>query len=274
MPQVHATAIVGKQVELADDVMVGPHCVLEGRITVGPGTKLVHHVSLQGPLTIGRGNILYPNVCLGFAPQDRKFDRDHDGAGLVIGDENILREGFTAHRGTKDRPTTIGSRNYLMCNTHVGHDTHLGDGVTMANGALLGGHVEVQDAVNLGGMSGIHQFCRVGRLSMASACTFITQDLPPFCVVYATKTVGSLNVVGLRRAGLGRHLGPLKIAFDLIFRSRLTRATAVERILAEVGDDPLCVELAEFVRSSKRGITGYGGRRGDVAEPDAVDALG
>jgi UDP-N-acetylglucosamine acyltransferase len=274
MPQIHSTAIVGDDVELADDVEIGPHCILEGPITLGPGTRLLQRVSLHGPLTLGRGNVLYPNVCLGFAPQHRKFDPRQAGAGLVIGDENIFREGATAHRATGERPTRIGHRNYLMANCHIGHDAVVGDRVMMANGALLGGHVEVGHDAILGGNSAVHQFCRVGRLGMLSGADAISQDLPPFCIAYATKLIGSLNIVGLRRAGLGHHLRPLKRAFDLLFRSRLSRSSAVERILDELAGDPLCVEMAQFVRASQRGITAYGGTRGPAAEPDTMDGQG
>lgn len=274
MAQVHSTAIVGDEVELSEDVVIGPHCILEGRVTLGPGTRLLHHVALHGPLVMGRRNVIYPNACLGYPPQDLKFDHDRDGAGLVIGDENYFREGFTAHRATKDEPTTIGSRNYFMVNTHVGHDARVGDGVTIANNTPLGGHAEVQDGAMLAGNSGVHQFGRVGRLAMVGAGAILIQDLPPFCIMHETRGVGSLNIVGLRRAGYGKHIGPLKRAFDLIFRSRLARPTAVERILAELGDDPLCVEMAGFLRDSKRGITGYGGTRGDLEQSVIIDAAG
>lgn len=271
MNQVHPSAIVGEDVKLAEGVKVGPWCVLEGRISLGEATELLHGVTLRGPLTVGRGNVFYPNACIGYAPQDRKFDPHIDGAGVVIGDENTFREGVTVHRATKENPTKVGHRNYLMVNAHVGHDTVVGDDVTMANGALLGGHVEVGDRAILGGNAAVHQFCRVGRFAMLSGAECVTQDLPSFCVAHKSKEVGSLNIIGLRRSGLGGHLKYLKRAFDLLYRSRLAMPTAVGRILAELGDDVLCVELAEFVRGSKRGLTPYGGRRGDVTESPAVE---
>lgn len=257
MPQIHPTALVDSRARLADDVQVGPWCVIEGDVTIGPGTRLLHRVSLKGPLTIGARNMVYPNACIGFEPQDRKFDPAADGAGTVIGDDNILREGVTVHRATRDRPTTIGHRNYLMANSHVGHDDLLHNDITMANGTLLAGHVEVFDRVVLGGNAAVHQFTRVGRLAMISGVESITQDLPPFCVVYEARRIGSLNIVGLRRAGHRDSIPPLKRAFEVLMRSRLANATAVERIRTELGDDPLCRELADFVATAKRGITGY-----------------
>lgn len=250
---------------------IGPRCIVQGNVRLGAGTKLLHGVTLHGPLVIGKRNKIYPNVCIGYAPQDRKFDPMMEGSGVVIGDENIIREGATIHRATKERPTTVGSRDYLMVNCHVGHDCVVGDDVTMANGSMLAGHVTVGDATIFGGNAAVHQFCRVGRLSMLSGVTAVSQDVPPFCVVYAMKQVGSLNVIGLRRAGLGKHLRALKRAFDLLFRSQLPRPAAVEKIAGELGDDPLCVEFGEFVRGSKRGICGYGGR-GEAEETDTMDA--
>lgn len=265
MPQVHPTAILDGPIELAEDVCVGPYCCLQGRIRIGAGTRLLHHVYLQGPLTLGERNTVYPNASLGYAPQDRKFSPSDEGAGTVIGHENVFREGSSVHRATKDIPTTIGDRNYFMVNTHAAHDNRVGNDCTLANGALLAGHVTVGDGVIFGGNCGIHQFTRIGRMVMIGGAAAVTHDVPPFCVVYSSKQVGSLNIIGLRRGGLGGHIPPLKKAFELLYRSRLGRATAVKRILSELSIDPLCVEFAEFVRDTKRGILAYGGNMDEVS---------
>lgn len=269
MAEVHPTAIVDDAAELADGVVVGPWCSIRGAVTIGPGTRLLERVSIRGPVSIGADNTLYPNVNIGFAPQDRKFDADEDGAGVVIGDRNRLREGVTIHRATGDTPTAVGDDNYLMVNSHLGHDTVIGSWVTMGNGTLLAGHVEIADRVIFGGNATVHQFCRVGRMAMFSGLQGVTQDVPPFCVVYNSREIGSLNMVGLRRAGLREHVKPLRRAFDLLFRTRLPRGVAIERIRQELGDDPLCVEFADFAAVSQRGICPYGGSRGDDVEPDA-----
>jgi len=112
---------------------------VEGPVTLGAGCELLHRVTVSGPVSAGRGNVFYPNVCVGYAPQDRKFDPGETGPGVVIGDENVLREGVTVHRATRPEATTIGDRNYLMANSHVAHDVRLGDDCMLANGALLGG---------------------------------------------------------------------------------------------------------------------------------------
>jgi UDP-N-acetylglucosamine acyltransferase len=249
--------LVDSSVVLADDVLVGPGCVLRGDIRIGCGCVLEANVHLRGPLTMGEGNRLYPFVCLGFPPQDLKYDPDMPGAGTVIGDRNIFREGCTVHRATKDQPTRIGSDNYLMTNSHVGHDCVVGNRCTLVSGSLLGGHAEVADGVILGGGSAVHQFCRIGRLAMISGAVAVSQDLPPFCVAHYLRRVGSLNLVGLRRAGLREHIKPLQRAFDLFFRQRHTNIESLATIEQEVGDDPLVREFVTFIRASKRGITAY-----------------
>ena len=250
--------MVDDRAVLADDVVVGPGCVIEGAVTLGAGCRLIGHVFLQGPMTLGERNIMYPNVCLGYAPQDVKIDpATFVGAGTVIGDRNFFREGVTIHRATGKRPTTVGNDNYFMCNSHLGHDVILGNNCQLANGSLIAGHVEVQDNVILGGNSGVHQFCRVGRLSMISGIEAITKDLPPFCVSYNSHTVGSLNLVGLRRGDLRPHIDDLRRAFDIMYRSGLANDSAVARIRGELGHDTLCMEFADFIASTKRGICPY-----------------
>lgn len=257
MPEVHPTAIIDDRAELADDVVVGPQCVIEGRVRLGPGCRLLHRVSLRGPMEIGETNVFYPNACIGFPPQDLKFDPQIEGPGVKIGNANVFREGATIHRATGDRPTTLGSHNYFMANSHAGHDTVVGDHVMLANGVLLAGHVEVADGAILGGNCAIHQFSRIGRLAMISGLVAIVLDVPPFCTAYNMRSVESLNMVGLRRAGYRRHIPNLKRAFDLLFREERTRPTAVAKIEAELSDDPLCREFVEFVKTTRRGITAY-----------------
>ena len=258
MAKVHQSSIVEGPVQLADDVEVGPGCVIRGKVVVGTGTRLLGHVYLLGPLTIGRKNIFYPNSCIGFGPQHRQFDVAVEGMGTRIGDDNIFREGATVHRAFGDRPTVVGNQNYLMCNSHLGHDVVLGCNCTLANGVLLAGHVTVEDNVTLGGNAVVHQYCRLGRLSMMSGGIGIVQDLPPFCTVYEMRRVGSLNIVGLRRAGYRRHVAPLQEAFRILYQERHTRPRAMEIIMERVGEDPLCAELIHFVKGTRRGITGPG----------------
>ncbi len=258
VPEIHPSSIIDPQASLADDVIIGPGCIIDGPATLGPGTRLLGHVFLSGKVVIGANNLIYPNTSLGFAPQYRKFDHHQPTAGVSIGDDNVIREGVTIHRTTGDEhPTRIGDRNYLMCNAHLGHDVVLGHDNTLANGVLLGGHIHLDNNVTIGGNAAIHQFCRIGRMAMISGLVGIAQDVPPFCVCHGFRTIGSLNVVGLRRAGLRQHIDPLKQAFDIFFCRGHSNGVALDRIEKEVGDDSLCVEFATFIRQTKRGITPY-----------------
>ena len=257
MARIHPTAIIEDEVELAADVEIGPGCVLHGPIRIGAGTRLIAQVFLQGPLTLGARNRLYPGACLGYAGQDFKFDPATAGAGVLIGDDNVFREAVTVHRATGEQPTTIGDNNYLMVNAHVGHDSRLGNRVTLVNNSLVAGHVQVHDQAMLSGSAVVHQFCRVGRLALISGNEGVSMDMPPFCICYTTRRVGGLNLVGLRRAGLREHIRPLKRAFDILYRQQHGRLEAARLIQGQLGDDPLCAQLAQFVRESRRGVTGY-----------------
>lgn len=262
--KIHPTAVVGDAVELADDVVVGPYCVLTGKISIAAGTVLLHQVYARGPLTVGRNNRVYPNVTLGYDPQDWSFDPNVDGAGTVIGDNNIFRENVTIHRATRQTPTTIGNRNMFMACAHVAHDCQVGSYVTLANGALLAGHVTVGDGVFVGGNAGVHQYCRIGRLAMISGLHGATQDVPPFCNVLENRTITGLNRVGLRRAGLRHAIRPLEQAYNILLQSRLNNANGIQRVREEFADVPECIEFADFIATSKRGICRHYNRK-DVA---------
>ncbi|MFN3166903.1 MAG: acyl-ACP--UDP-N-acetylglucosamine O-acyltransferase [Phycisphaeraceae bacterium] len=258
MPQTHPTASIDDQAQLADDVVVGPQCVIEGPVTIGPGTRLVAQAYLKGPLTIGANNTIYPFVTIGLEPQDWKADPDKPGRGTVIGDGNMIREGVSIHRASRDEhPTTIGNKNYLMAYSHVAHDCVVGNDCMFANSALLGGHCEVGDRVILGGNCGVQQFCRIGRLAMLGGCEGITADLPPFCMIHHTKQVSALNLIGLRRAGLRTHIPALREAFNLYYRRGIPGTKALAMIDEQI-DDPLVSEFVAFIRASERGVTGYG----------------
>ena len=253
MPTVHPTALVADTVRLADDVIIGPYCLIEGDVALGQGTRLLSHVTIKGPANIGQNNTLYPFVCLGYEPQDVKFHPDNPGPGLVIGNENTFRESFTMHRGTQ-KPTAVGSNCHLMANTHLAHDVQMGDRVTLANGALLAGHVIVGDDAFIGGNAAVHQHCQVGRLTMVGGLTPAHKDIPPFCTATHESHIISLNLIGLRRHGLREHVEPLQKAFEILFHQQHTNPVAADMITEQLGEDPLCQQFVQAIRDSRRGF--------------------
>ncbi len=260
MAQIHASSLVDKQAKLADDVIIGPGCVIDGPVVIGAGTRLIAQVHLSGSMVLGQRNVVYPFAVLGGEPQDRKYRpeaMDPLQPGLVVGDDNIFREGVTIHRSTGVQPTRIGNANMFMAASHVAHDCVIGNHVTFVNSAMVGGHVQVYDMVTLGGNSAVQQHCRVGRLAFLSGAIGVVRDIPPFCMVIDMRRVSCLNLVGLRRAGYRNHIENLKQAFDILFRQRHTNHHAVEHLMQQVGNDPLCVELTEFIRTATRGICGW-----------------
>ncbi|TVQ50310.1 MAG: acyl-ACP--UDP-N-acetylglucosamine O-acyltransferase [Phycisphaerales bacterium] len=258
MPEVHPTAIIRGEVNLADDVTVGPGCVLDGEtgpISIGSKTVLMGNVWLSGPLKMGESNRAYPFVCLGFAPQDLKWDPAEPGAGLVIGDGNTFREHVTIHRATsKEKPSRIGNENYWMANSHAGHDATVGHHCILANGTLLAGHAEIADRVIFGGNSTVHQFVRIGRGAMLSGLAGTSQDVPPFFMLTSINVVGSLNLVGLKRSGVERDvIDDVRWVYSTLYRNGRTIKNATE-LLRERADRPMVKEYIDFIEASQRGI--------------------
>ncbi len=251
MKRIDPSAVIGPEVELADDVEIGVACRLEGRITIGPGTVLMGYNFLRGPLTIGAGNRIYPFTCIGFEPQDYKFDPSRAGAGTVIGDGNIFREHVTIHRATSETiPTRIGNNNMLMVGSHAGHDAQVGNRCIFANNALVGGHAVIYDGVNLGGCSGVAQKVAVGRLAFVSGTVGITRHVPPFMITRSLRTVGGINIVGLRRSGMSRdEIDQVKWIFRTLFLSRNTRPFMVEALKERAAESTVVAETLAFLQA-------------------------
>ncbi|MCC6429015.1 MAG: acyl-ACP--UDP-N-acetylglucosamine O-acyltransferase [Phycisphaerales bacterium] len=262
-PKIHPTASVSPEAILADDVEIGPRCTILGPVKLGTGVRLIGDVYIQGPTEVGEGTTVYPYTTLGFPGQDWKFKPGDPTPGVKVGKGCILREHVTVHAATKpDRPTTIGDRCMLMVNTHLGHDCRIGNDVVMVNNSGLAGHAEMGDNVTLSGMVAIHQFVRVGRFVFMAAGVGVSMDVPPFCVVVERQRLEGINRVGLRRAGMPReHITAIDEAFRKVFRpGNLGRPEMVE-MLSELGRDcPPVMEMADFVRGTKRGIVPGSGR--------------
>jgi UDP-N-acetylglucosamine acyltransferase len=267
---IHPSAVVSAESELAEGVEIGPCCVLTGKVRLGEGVKLVASVHLAGPLEIGAGTTLYPGACIGFPPQDYKFKLGDPTAGVRIGRDCILREHVTVHAATRqDVPTTIGDRVFMMASSHAGHDARVGNGVVLVNGVLLAGHTTVFDSAILSGCCGVHQFARVGRMAFVSGLVGVPADIPPFCVTGARGVLSSVNLVGMRRAGFPReHVTAVRNVFWRVLCQRLPRHEMIAALEERGRDCPPVMEMAEFMKGSKRPIAR--GRRvapvGEVAE--------
>jgi len=255
MPEIHRTALLEGDVELGDEVVIGPHCVLTGPITLGAGCRLIGNVYLHGPLEMGRENVVYPFACLGFAPQHVKYDPDSSGEGLEIGDENTFREQVTIHRAFQEEgPTRIGNRNYFMATSHAGHDCRIGDGCTVVNGALLAGHVTVGDGVIVGGGTAVHQFVRLGRGAMLSGAMATGLDIPPWFMLTGTNICGSVNLVGLRRSGMSREeIEDVRWAYRTLYREGRSMKAALED-LKQRAERPIVAAYIAFIETTQRGI--------------------
>lgn len=255
MAEIHPSASVDGDVELADDVVVGPHCVLTGPVRLGAGCRLIGHVYLNGPIQLGERNLVYPFTTLGFAPQDFKWDPKRPGAGVSIGNDNVFRESVTIHRATSDdTPTRIGDRTYWMVNSHAGHDCRVGSGSVFANGALLAGEVEIGEGVIAGGNVAIHQQCRVGRGALLSGTVGLNKDLPPFFMLTGGNVAGSINVVGMRRLGMpGEQIDDVKWVYKTLYRRGLSLARAKDA-LHERSERPIVAEYLAFLDGSKKGL--------------------
>ncbi len=263
MAKVHQTAIVDDQVELGAGVEIGPYCVVRGAVKLGDGVRLLSNVSMQGPVEVGSNTIFYPGAAVGFEPQDYKFKPGMATAGVVIGENSILREHASVHAASNnEKPTRVGSRTMMMVGSHAGHDVTVGDDVVMVNGSMLGGHSVVQDRVTLSGSVMVHQFCRVGRQAMCGGGSVLTGDMPPYCMSAGRNMVVGLNMVGMRRSGMEKNeIEAVRDAYKKVLRHNPPLGEMRE-MLDELAAHSVAVkQIADFIRDAKRPIVPVGGRR-------------
>ena len=215
---IHPTACIAPDVVLGDDVTVGPFAVIESGAEMGANCLVGAHAVIHGHVKMGAGNILHPHAVLGGLPQDTSFKAETD-SWLIIGDNNVFREGFTAHRSSKENgETRIDSGCFFMNNSHVAHDCKIGSNTIFANNVAIGGHVEVGNNVFIGGAVVAHQFCRIGSFAIVQGTTGLNMDVIPFMLIGGRPARHyKLNSVGLRRAGItGERYNVLSAAFRLL----------------------------------------------------------
>ena len=251
--QIHPTAVIDPRAELGSDIEIGPYAVIDGDVRLGNGCRLGPHVYLTGKTRIGEANTFHAGCVIGDWPQDISYR----GAPTetLIGDRNLFREHVTIHRSTaEDEPTTIGSDNFLMASSHIGHNARLGNRNILANCTLIGGHVIVEDQVTFGGNAAVHQFVRVGRLAMLRGHSGLSKDLPPFTILRDINKLSGLNAIGLRRAqfSLEDRL-ELKRLYHHIFRGGGNIGAAIKSARPRF-TSPHAVEVLDFILNSRRGV--------------------
>jgi len=255
MADVHRTAIVEEGAELGVNVEIGPYSVIGPHVEVGEGSHVMSHVVLEGWTTIGRECTVFPFAAVGTQTQDLKYK----GAKtfVKIGDGTTLREYVTVNSGTNEGETTsVGSHCHIMAYCHVAHGCHVGDAAIMVNYSALAGHVVVEPQAVLGGLTGVHQFVKIGRLCMVGGFTRVTQDCPPFMLVEGNPAkVRGVNTIGLKRANVHSDAQRLlKEACRILCRRKLSTRQALDVIRRDLETCPEVEALAAFVESSKRGI--------------------
>ena len=228
--KIHPTAIVDPAARIADDAEVGPFSVIGPQVVIGNKTIVQSHVVIEGEVQIGHGNFIGHGAVIGVAPQDVSFSPERKTK-VEIGNDNIIREYCTIHRGTAEGSSTkIGDKNFLMAGAHLGHNCEIGNSVIIANNCLLGGHVRIGDGAFLGGACVFHQHMCIGRLALTQGASGFSKDIPPFVIAAEINYVFGLNMVGLRRAGLGaQDRDEIKAAFKLLYTSGLNTSQALKK---------------------------------------------
>jgi UDP-N-acetylglucosamine acyltransferase len=252
---IHPSAIVSLKAKLDPSVSVGPFSIIGDNVIIGADTKIGAHCVIEGNTTIGKGCEFFTGAVVGSQPQDLKFKNEK--VFLVIGDNNIIREYCTLNPGTKEGAKTIvGSNNLLMAYSHVAHDCNVGNGCVLANNSTLAGHVTIEDKAVIGGIVAIHQFVRIGMLSIIGGCSKVVQDIPPFstCDGHPARVYG-LNLVGLRRKGISNaSIKQLDQAYKIIFNSGLLIKNALIKVEQELEKSEEINYLVNFAKNSERGL--------------------
>lgn len=254
---IHPTAIIAEGAVVPASCTVGPYSTIGPNVVLGEECDLVSHVVLDGHLKTGSRNRFFPFACVGVAPQDLKYKGEPTG--VILGDDNVIRECVTISRGTAGGggTTRVGSGCLIMAYTHIGHDSVIGSGCILANSATLAGHVIVEDYATVGALNQVHQFCRIGKYAYTGGGTTVTQDVLPYSLTSAKRETHAygLNKVGLERRGFeGERLRALQRAYRLLLTSKLNTSQAV----AKLKEDGIVTEdvayLVQFIEGSERGV--------------------
>ena len=253
---IHPTALIDAAATIDPSVTIGPYAVIEKGVSIGADTEIGAHTVISGCTTIGQRNRIHSFASIGAPPQDLKYQGEETR--LVIGDDNLIREYVSIHRGTVTGRgvTTVGNGNMFMAYAHIAHDCMVGNHVILANGGTLGGHVQIGDHANLGGLVAIHQFSRVGAYSYIGGMSGISKDVPPFVLASGVRDqlrITGINKIGLKRGGYAAEdINTLAHAFVTIFRSELLLKEALDKVESQYPDCQLVVDLVTFLKAPNR----------------------
>ncbi|MDU0354569.1 acyl-ACP--UDP-N-acetylglucosamine O-acyltransferase [Paraglaciecola aquimarina] len=252
---IHSTAIIHPTAIIGDNVSIGPYSVIDADVTIGDNTVIEPHVVIKGKTTIGQGNHIYQFCSIGEDCQDKKYAGEPTE--LIIGDNNVIREGATVHRGTaQDKGVTrIGSNNLIMTYVHVAHDCVIGNNSILATNATLAGHVTIGDWVIMGGLSAIHQFCHLGDHCFVGGGAIILADVPPYVMLGNDSRPRGINSEGLKRRGFtSDRILQIKRAYKVLYRNGNRAEEAVTQLLEMAKTSDEIKILADFVANTSRGI--------------------
>ena len=253
--RIHPTAIVSPDAILGDNVEVGAFALIEGSVTIGDNCVIRPGAYLYGPLTMGENNAVHTGAILGDAPQHLKYKGERTC--VQIGDNNIFRENCTVHRGTTHSfKTVIGDNNFLMVGAHIAHDCVIGNRCILTNGSMVAGHCVLEDNVIISGNAAVHQFVRVGRLAMLGGLSGSTKDIPPFIIQQGIDNTSGVNVIGMRRAGMGHdQINAIKDAFRILYREGLPLPAAVAKLEHRLGGVDSVREMINFLQGAHKGVS-------------------
>ena len=252
---IHPTAVVDPEAEISSDVVIGPYCVIEREVSIGAGCWLQNHVTICGPAKIGAKSRFHCFCSIGQQTQDLKYAGEPTY--LEIGDSNCFREFVTVNRATAiGSVTRVGHRGNFLAYSHIAHDCVVEDDVIFSNNGTLAGHVFVQAHAIIGGLTAIHQYCRIGKHAITGGCSKIVQDVPPFMIADGNPAViRGVNVVGLERRGVpAEKIRILKESYRILYRAKLNTKQAVKELEKSFGDVAEARELIDFIEKSERGI--------------------
>ena len=254
--KIHPTAIISPEAEIAEDVEIGAYSIIGPDVHIGKQTVVGPHVVIETHTDIGERCHIYQFAAIGAAPQDLKFKGEKTR--VIIGNDNTIREFVTIHRATAAATgtTVMGDHNLIMAYSHIAHNCILDNHIIMVNAANLAGHIHVEDYAIIGGLSGVHQFTRIGAHCMIGGASAVTRDVAPYLIAAGNHaTTHGLNVVGLKRRGFEEEtINDIKRAYTLVFRSSLLLRTAIDKVRDEINDSPEVRHFLEFIEKSERGL--------------------